>query len=76
MQAATLPGPSLELVDTEASAHAGGHPPWPFSGAGGHRGLSACGRPPFLASLWPSRLSCGTAISSVQEAERRVPSAL
>ena len=35
MQAATLPGPSLELVDTEASAHAGGHPSWPLSGAGG-----------------------------------------
>ena len=66
MRAATLPGPSLELVDTEASARVGGHPPWPFSGAGGHRGLSACGRPPFLASLWPSRLSCATAISSVQ----------
>ena len=37
---------------TQASAHAGGHPPWLLSGAGGHRGLSACGRPPSLALLW------------------------
>ena len=52
MWAATLPGPSLELVDTEASAHAGGHPSWPLSG------------PPACPAAQPSalcrRLSAGS----------------